>query len=151
VPDNFPRLKAAIARLNADPARLLTQVSTNREHYTDAREAINAQRRYGDMPLIVLTAGRDEAAVLGAISRLPPGTPGASTPVERAQLHEQIVRFLRDGWGAGHDAYAALSSRGRNQLVPDSTHAIRTWKPDVVIAAVVEELNEIRPGALHEP
>lgn len=145
VPDNFPRLKAAIARLNADPARLLTQASTNREHYTDAREVINAQRRYGDMPLIVLTAGRDEAAVLGAMSRLPPGTPGASTPAEVAQLHEQIVRFLRDGWGAGHDAYAALSSRGRNQLVPDSTHAIQIWKPEVVVSAVIEILDETRP------
>jgi hypothetical protein len=34
VPDNFPRLKVAIARLNADPARLLTQVSLEKEHYT---------------------------------------------------------------------------------------------------------------------
>jgi pimeloyl-ACP methyl ester carboxylesterase len=151
VPDNFPRLKVAIARLNTDPARLLTQVSLEKEHYTDSREVINAQRRYGDMPLIVLTAGRDEESALGGISRLPPGTPGARTPAEVAQLREQISRFLRDGWGAGHDAYATLSTRGRNQLVPDSTHGIQNHKPEVVISAVIEVLVETGPSAPHEP
>ena len=138
-----PRLRAAIARLNADPARLLTQASTEKEHYTDSREVINAQRRYGDMPLIVLTAGRDESSILSA---MPPGTPGASTPAELAELRKQIGLFLRDGWGAGHDAYAALSTRGRNQLVPDSGHNIPINNPDVVISAVVEVLGETRPS-----
>ena len=148
LPAAFSRLQAVIARLNADPSRLLTQVSTQKEHYTDAREVINAQRRYGDMPLIVLTAGRDEQTVMSSLSHLPPGTPGADTPEELAQLHEQIVRFLRDGWSTGHDAYAALSARGRNQLVPDSTHGIPEEKPEIVISAVVEVLDEIHPSAL---
>jgi|HubBroStandDraft_2_1064218.scaffolds.fasta_scaffold215872_3 hypothetical protein len=84
---------------------------------------------------------------MSSLSRLPPGTPGVSTPKQLAQLHEQIVRFLRDGWGAGHDAYAALSARGRNQLVPDSTHGIPNEKPDVVIFAVIEVLDEIKNGS----
>jgi pimeloyl-ACP methyl ester carboxylesterase len=143
-----PRLKAAIARLNANPERLLTQASTEKEHYTDSRELMNAQRRYGDMPLLVLTAGRDESSALSAI---PPGTPGASTPAELAELRKQIALFLRDAWGPAHDAYAALSTRGRNQLVPDSGHNIPINKPDVVISAVIEVLDEIHPGASHEP
>jgi len=150
LPDSLPHMKAVIARLNADPARLLTQVSLEKEHYTDAREVINPQRRYGDMPLIVMTAGRDEDAVLSALSHLPPGTPGTGTPAELAQLREQIARFLREGWGPGHDAYAALSSRGRNQLVPDASHAIQIWKSEVVISAIGEVLDEIRPTPLHE-
>ncbi|HEX3838790.1 MAG TPA: alpha/beta hydrolase [Steroidobacteraceae bacterium] len=150
LPAVFSHLQAVIGRLNANPARLLTQVSTQKEHYTDAREVINAQRRYGDMPLIVLTAGRDEQAVMSSLSRLPPGTPGASTPEELAHLHEQIVRFLRDGWSAGHDAYAALSTRGRNQLVPDATHGIPDEKPEVVIAAVFEILDETHRSAPHK-
>jgi pimeloyl-ACP methyl ester carboxylesterase len=137
------RLKAAIARLNANPERLLTQASTEKEHYTDSREVMNAQRHYGDMPLIVLTAGRDDSSALSAI---PPGTPGASTPAELAELRKQIALFLRDAWGPAHDAYAALSTRGRNQLVPDSGHNIPINKPDVVISAVIEVLNEMGAG-----
>jgi pimeloyl-ACP methyl ester carboxylesterase len=148
VPPIFPRLQAAMARLNADPARLLTQLSANKESYADhnSREVANPQRRYGDMPLIVLTAGRDEATILSALATLPPDTPGARTPEERAQLRAQIAPFLRDGWAAAHDAYAATSTRGRRQLV-DSTHNMIVEKPDVVIAAIIEVLKESRARA----
>jgi pimeloyl-ACP methyl ester carboxylesterase len=143
LPDSLPRLKAAIARLNADPARLLTQASLENEHATGnaGREVINLQRHYGDMPLIVLTAGRDEESALSSLSHLPPGTPGASTPVELEHLRQDIARFIRDGWIPAHEAYAALSTRGRHQLVPDSGHNIMVDKPDVVIAAIIEVLN----------
>ena len=76
VPALFPGLKAAISRLNAEPARLLTQASTVKEFDSDAahdsREVINAQRRYGNMPLIVLTAGLDRSAILQMFSAEPP-------------------------------------------------------------------------------
>jgi pimeloyl-ACP methyl ester carboxylesterase len=144
VPAIFPQLKAAISRLNANPARLLTQVSTEKEFVTDdPREIVNAQRQYGNMPLIVLTAGRDESSIL---SSLPP-----TTPAELASLREQIALFLRDGWGVAHDAYAALSTRGRNQLVPDSGHNIPVNKPEVVISAVEEALDDVRPSVRYEP
>jgi pimeloyl-ACP methyl ester carboxylesterase len=141
-----PSLKAAIARLNADPARLLTQASTEKEHYADSREVINEQRRYGDLPLIVLTAGGDESSALSSLR----GSPGTETPADLEQLRQQIVLFLRDAWGPAHDAYAALSTRGRNQLV-DSGHNIPINKPDVVISAITEVLDDIRPRARHEP
>jgi hypothetical protein len=147
VPADSPRLKAAIARMNADPARLLTQASIEEEHGNSSRQVINARRRYGDMPLIVLTAGQDESTILSALPSLPPGTPGVGTPAELARLREQIVRFLRDGWGAAHEAYAALSTRGRHQLVPDSSHDISVHKPEVVISAVIEVLDGTRLGA----
>jgi pimeloyl-ACP methyl ester carboxylesterase len=139
----FPRQQAAMSRLNADPARLLTQASTEKEHFASAREAVNAQRRYGDMPLIVLTAKRADEALLSAVAALPPDTPGATTPEERAQLREQVARFIREGWHAGHEAYAALSTRGRDQIV-DSGHNIIVEKPDAVISAIVEVLDESR-------
>jgi pimeloyl-ACP methyl ester carboxylesterase len=140
-------LKAAIARLNADPERLLTQASTEKEHHEDAREVMNAKRRYGDMPLIVLTAGRDESSALSSL----PDMPGARTPAELTELRKEIRRFLHDGWDPAHDAYAALSTRGSNQLVPDSGHNIPINNPEVVISAVNEVLEEIRPTALHGP
>lgn len=101
VPAFFPNLKAEITRLNADPARLLTQASLAREHATgnSSREVTTTHRDYGDMPLIVLTAGRNEASTLSTLSTVPPGTPGAGTPEELAQLREQLARFVRDGWG----------------------------------------------------
>lgn len=149
VPDSFPTLKAAIARLNADPARLLTQASLENEHYNSSRQITDPRRRYGDMPIVVLTAGRDEESVMGAIARLPPGTPGAATPAELVQLHEQISRFIREGWNAAHEGYAALSSRGRHQMVPDSTHDIAGHEPEVVITAIMEVLNmsQVHPAA----
>ena len=138
----FPRQQATMTRLNADPARLLTQASLGKEHYASSREVTDAKRNYGDMPLIVLTAGRADAALLTTLSTLPAGM--TSTPEDMVQLREEIARFIRDGWGAGHDAYAALSTRGRSQLVPDSGHNIMVEKPDVVIAAIAEVLSEAR-------
>lgn len=143
VPAVFPRLRAAIERLNANPARLLTEASTVEEFDSDvapdSREVINAQRRYGNMPLIVLTAGRDESAMSYLIR-------GAAS-AEVVAFNKQVARFLQDAWGPAHDAYAALSTRGRNQLVPDSGHNIQIEKPEVVISAVIKVLDEIHPSA----
>jgi pimeloyl-ACP methyl ester carboxylesterase len=147
VPARFPRLRAAMARLNANPARLLTQASTVKEFDSDpspdSREALNPHRHYGDMPLTVLTAGRDEAVVLQEFRTDP--------PTERARLRKQVGRFLRNAWVPAHGTYARLSSRGRNELVPDSGHMIQVDKPQVVISAVVEVLCEIHAGAQQEP
>lgn len=140
LPDFLASVKTVIARLDADPARLLTQASLTREHEAgnDTRQIVNPKRRYSDMPLIVLTAGRDEAAAI------PAGAPGSDTPEKLAQLREQAARFLRDGWGPAHEAYAALSTRGRRQIVPDASHNMQVDKPDAVISAVVQVLNESR-------
>jgi len=141
VPDVFPHLQASIARLNIDRARLLTQASLNKEFYsgTDSREVTSARRRYGDMPLIVLTGGLDEPAALSAVH----ASAGTGKSADLEELGKQIKRFLQEAWGPAHDAYAALSTRGRNQLVPDAGHNIQIEKPEVVIAAVVEVLNDI--------
>ena len=143
VPALFPDLKAKMDELNADPARLLTQASLGAEHANgnSGRQVVNASRNYGDMPLIVLTAGLNEASTFASLSRVAPGTPGAGTPEELARLREQIALFLRDGWGPAHEAYAALSTRGRHQLVPDASHNMMVEKPDVVVSAISEVLN----------
>ena len=147
MPALFPGLKAAIIRLNADPARLLTQASTVKEFDSDAahdaREVLNAQRRYGNMPLIVLTAGLDESGVLQMFS--------AEPPLKRAALRKQVAQYLQEAWVPAHQAYASLSTRGRNQLVPDSGHDIQIEQPEAVISAVIEVLDEIRASAPHGP
>ena len=99
------RLSARLARLNADPARLLTQASAFETR--SGSEVVNPKRNYSDMPLIVLTAGRHP---------MPPGMP--------ADVREQAALYFRT-LASAHDAYAAVSTRGRNQLVPDSGHFVQ--------------------------
>jgi pimeloyl-ACP methyl ester carboxylesterase len=123
IPPPFSVLGAALSRLNANPARLLTEASAL-ESFLSQREAINPQRRYGDMPLIVLTAGHRDP---------PPDTP--------ADAGEQEALFYREAARA-HEAYAALSTRGENQLVPDSGHNIPVEKPEAVLAAINRVLAE---------
>jgi pimeloyl-ACP methyl ester carboxylesterase len=117
-------LTEALAQLNADPARLLTQASAIENVSQSGREVINPQRRYGDMPLIVLTSGSHP---------MPPDVP--------ADVREQAALFFR-ALASGHDAYAALSTRGHDQLVPDSGHFIQVDNPEVVLSAINSVLAE---------
>jgi pimeloyl-ACP methyl ester carboxylesterase len=125
LPAAFSRLSVRLARLNADPARLLTQASAMTNASQSGREVINPERRYGDMPLIVLTSGQH------------PMPPNMS-----ADVREQAAQYFR-ALASGHDAYAALSTRGHNQLVPDSGHFIQLENPAVVLAAINRMLAEI--------
>ncbi len=125
--DALARLSERLTQLNADPARLLTQASAIENGSLSGREVIDPQRRYGDMPLIVLTAGQHP---------MPPNVP--------ADVREQAALYFR-ALASGHDAYAALSTRGRNQLVPDSWHFIQLENPAAVIKAINKVLAEIKP------
>jgi len=57
-------------------------------------------------------------------------------------VREQAAQYFQ-ALAFGHDAYAALSTRGRNQLVPDSGHFIQIENPAVVLAALNRVLKEI--------
>lgn len=92
----------------------------------DAKIVINPARNYRDMPLIVLTASEFNT---------PPNYPAetkAEIPAEQAE------------WRRGHDAYAALSTRGVNRIVPNSTHAMPDEMPQVVVDAIDEVVDEVR-------
>ena len=132
LPDAFSRLTVRLAQLNADPARLLTQASAIANVSRSGREAMNPQRRYGDMPLIVLTSGQHP---------MPPDMP--------AEVREEAAQYFR-ALSSGHNAYAALSTRGHNQLVPNSGHFIQSDNPAVVLAAIKHVLAEIRRQASKE-
>jgi pimeloyl-ACP methyl ester carboxylesterase len=126
LPVTSSQLSVRLALLNADPARLLTQASAiTNALFESGREAINPQRRYSDMPLIVLTSGRHP---------MPPNM--------AADVREQAARYFR-ALASGHDAYAALSTRGHHQLVADSGHFIQFENPAVVVAAIHRVLAEI--------
>jgi pimeloyl-ACP methyl ester carboxylesterase len=63
-------------------------------------------------------------------------------PASFPRLKAMLARRL----GPAHEAYAALSTRGRHQVV-DTTHGIQDHKPAVVVSAVIEVLGEIRASA----
>jgi pimeloyl-ACP methyl ester carboxylesterase len=127
MPAAFSALEVSLTQINADPARMLTEASQLENFVESQREAINPQRRYADMPLVVLTAGRRD---------LPPDAP--------ADAREQMPLFYREATRA-HQAYAALSMRGLNQLVPTSGHNIPAEKPEAVLAAINRVLAECEP------
>ncbi|MBV9759984.1 MAG: alpha/beta hydrolase [Acidobacteriaceae bacterium] len=126
LPTVFSSLSLNLASLNGDPARLLTQASAIANASSGSgREAVNPQRRYADMPLIVLASGRHP---------MPPGT--------TADLQEQAALYFR-ALGSGQEAYAALSTRGRRQIVSDSGHFIQLDNPSAVLDAINEVLTDI--------
>ena len=89
----------------------------------NAREADAARIKLGDKPLLVLTAGAPQKL---------PGLDDAGQ-----------ARFAW-AWYDMHNEIAALSTRGRQRIVPGAAHYIQGDRPEAVIAAVSEVLTEVR-------
>jgi hypothetical protein len=47
-------------------------------------------------------------------------------------------------WSALHEQTAALSTRGVNRMVPETQHNIEVDRPQAIVDAVIEVLNEIK-------
>jgi pimeloyl-ACP methyl ester carboxylesterase len=92
----------------------------------NARMAVNPDRNYGSMPLVVLTAGKPN---------VPPGLPEAvkaELPIGAAE------------WRRAHRELAALSTRGTHRIIEDSLHDIPHQNPQAVIGAILEVVEEVR-------
>ena len=89
-------------------------------------EVAAARRLLGDMPLIVLTAGK-------TIS------PRSGETTATAQARHAA-------WRTMHDEIAALSTRGERRTVVDAGHGIQSDRPEAVIAAIEEVLARARAG-----
>ena len=98
--------------------------SVSSDEVAAARKSLG-ETPLGDMPLIVLTAGKTIAP----------------RPGEAAAATEARVAV----WRAMHDEIAALSTRGERRTV-DAGHGIQVEKPEVVIAAIEEVLALARAG-----
>ena len=90
----------------------------------DFRQERAAQRSFDATPVVVLTRDPDG-----------PHPPGVS---------EERIRASEAEWMAGHDRLAARSTRGRNTVVPGAGHMIQIEKPDAVVSAVTEVVQEAR-------
>jgi pimeloyl-ACP methyl ester carboxylesterase len=99
--------------------------SASSDEIAAARRSLGA-RPLGDMPLIVLTAGRMAPR---------PGEALAGTE----------ARY--EVWRALHDEIAALSTRGERRTVAGAGHAIQMERPEAVIAAIEEVIAMARARA----
>ena len=134
-PEYPPELRAALDKHPADlPPEMVASAmdflaasASPQWVLEDTRIVVKPDRNYGNMPLIVLTAGE-----------LQPPPPGLPAPSE-AQARSILDQFRR-----GHDEMAALSTRGVNRVVEDSSHNIHLIKPQVVIDSIDQVVDEAR-------
>ncbi len=90
------------------------------------REERLTQRDYGDLPLVVLSAGK----------------------VPRGEFHtDASFAEFRDGWHAGHEQLAKRSTRGEFIFIPDAGHFIQRNRPDIVIDAITRVIDMARDDA----
>jgi pimeloyl-ACP methyl ester carboxylesterase len=132
-PDTWPvALRTALTKQfdDATPATIAANMETFASNIesadADSRLVINPARNYGDMPLLVLTAAE------------------FNSPPDYSDAAKAEIPAFQSEWRRGHDAYAALSTRGINRIVPDSTHDMTDEKPQVVIDAIDEVVREAR-------
>jgi pimeloyl-ACP methyl ester carboxylesterase len=93
--------------------------SISSDQVTAARQALGGAPPLGDMPIVVLTAGKNAAP--------------------RGEESAEVTAARHAAWCAIHDEIAALSTRGVRRTI-DAGHSIQVEKPDVVIAAIEEVL-----------
>ena len=87
-------------------------------------------RTLGDRPLVVLTATKPLPAKMMAM----------------AGITMNDFNKIQVIWKQLQEDEASWSTRSRRQEVPDSTHYIQFGRPDIVIAATKEVVDEVRAG-----
>ncbi|MET3761642.1 alpha/beta hydrolase [Sphingomonas sp. UYEF23] len=116
--DFSPLLSATITALSYDPRRFATQVSLSESFDRSSAMMVDPHRRYGAMPLRVLTA-----------------SDGPDLPPDLVAARAELPRMAAI-WGAEHDRLAALSTIGTNRIVDGTSHYIHRIKPERVVAEV---------------
>jgi pimeloyl-ACP methyl ester carboxylesterase len=128
IPPTAPEaIRRAFTTVMLDAASFETQASLLGSAALDSAFIANPDRNYGSMPLIVLSAGEMEQL-------------SATAPDVVRLQYPAFFQEIRKG-GA---EYAALSSRGIHRIVEGSTHDIPAVRPDAVIEAIGQVLDEAR-------
>jgi len=125
-----PALREVLIALSADPKDIRTGISEFSNFAppsvghpsNDEREMDQVKVSFGNKPLTVLTRSK------------------FFDPTATA---EQLAG-QRKRWTAGHDRIAALSTRGTNVLMPNTSHYIQIDQPAVVVSAVRSAVTEVR-------
>jgi pimeloyl-ACP methyl ester carboxylesterase len=120
-----PALGAAVASATARPAYWRANVDEWNAIKVSDEQLRKLRRPFGDLPVVVLTRGVSPYAV--------PGKPQSA--LNKAMEDENV---------AIQKEIAALSTRGRQRVVPGAGHVIHADKPEAVVDAVLEVLNDVK-------
>ena len=98
--------------------------------FSESAEEVRRSGNLGDRPLVVLTAGKDQET-----KDLPKG------------VSVEDMREFRKTWMNDLQVrQARLSTRGKQVVVPDSTHMIPMERPDTVVNAIHEVCDAVNGG-----
>lgn len=101
------------------------------KNFTESAEEVRRAGNLGDRPLVVLTAGKDPEA-----KDLPKG------------VSMEEMREFRNTWVNDLQVrQARLSTRGKQIVVPDSTHMIPMERPDAVVGAIRDVCDAVKAPA----
>lgn len=120
-------VSSALARMDRSPAPIRTTASLLENITKDTTLAVNGERNYGSMPMIILSASNSFVA--------PQGASGA-TRLSISREQDELTK--------GHIELAALSLRGERRFVSDAGHYLQLEHPDIVTAAVIDVINQAR-------
>jgi pimeloyl-ACP methyl ester carboxylesterase len=111
-------------------SRFVEAAVSEMEVFAKSADEVRAAGNLGDRPLVVLTAGKEEDG-----ADLPSGVSlGEMRAYQKTWITDLQVRQVR------------LSTRGRQVIVPDSSHMIPMERPDAVVAAIREVCSAVARG-----
>lgn len=120
-----PTLGAAVMTAEAKPAYWRTTIDEWNAIKVSDEQLRKRRRPLGDLPVVVLTRGVSPYAI--------PGKPQSA-----------LNKAMEDENAAIQKETAALSTRGKQRVVPGAGHVIHADKPDAVVDAVLEVLREVK-------
>jgi pimeloyl-ACP methyl ester carboxylesterase len=120
-----PTLGAAVKSSTSTPAYWRTNVGEWDAIAVSDEQLRKLRRPFGDMPVVVLTRGVSPYAVPGK----PQSALNKAMEIENAAIQKET---------------AALSTRGRQRVVPGAGHVVHADKPEAVVDAVLEVLKQLR-------
>lgn len=133
--DQGKRPKDDVGRLAAYSSTSIKGAKSEVEGFDNTMDDAREVHSFGDRPVIVLTA-------------LMPFKPAE---LEKLGLTTAEGAAFKQEWAKMHTEQAAMSSRGRQQIVSDSGHYIQIDQPDRVVDAVREVVNEVRADDVAQP
>lgn len=124
--------KDAAARMAAYASKSVHGATSELDGFDATMDDARAVKSFGSRPLIVLTAM----------------APFKPAELKGLSLKASDGARFKQEWKALNAEQAALSTRGRQQIVGDAGHYIQIDRPDVVIAAVHAVVDEVRADAV---